>query len=185
MMPKLILKRPYLKGKAAPTKRSGYLKYIATRDGVERIPSEKQQLSVTQKQKQLIQKLLQEFPDARELFEYQDYRNNPTVQNASEFIEMAIETHYEATSASKIYAKYIATRPGVELQGSHGLFSSQPIESLAAAMREIDDHEGGVWTHIVSLKREDAQRPGSRQHAAGNTPLMCHPRKISSACNNL
>lgn len=45
--------------------------------------------------------------------------------------------------------------------GSHGLFSEtdEPI-NLAKTAREVAMHEGNVWTHVVSLRRDDAERMG-------------------------
>ena len=82
------------------------------------------------------------------------------------------------------YIKYIATREGVEKPvpkqenicqldreifmnyldfrpNSHGLFSEKdyPIV-LDQAAKEVANHNGAIWTHIVSLKREDAERMG-------------------------
>ena len=59
------------------------------------------------------------------------------------------------------YMAYMATRPRVEKQGTHGLFTSvgEPVV-LAQVARELDSHRGPVWTLIVSLRREDAQRLG-------------------------
>lgn len=59
------------------------------------------------------------------------------------------------------YMAYMATRPRVEKQGSHGLFTSagEPVV-LAQVAKELDTHRGPVWTLIVSLRREDAQRLG-------------------------
>ena len=59
------------------------------------------------------------------------------------------------------YMAYMATRPRVEKQGSHGLFTSagEPVV-LAQVAGELDSHRGPVWTLIVSLRREDAQRLG-------------------------
>lgn len=59
------------------------------------------------------------------------------------------------------YMAYVATRPRVEKQGTHGLFASagEPVV-LAQVARELDSHRGPVWTLIVSLRREDAQRLG-------------------------
>lgn len=45
------------------------MKYIATREGVEKLAGNG---SVTKGQRELIQKLLHDFPDAEELFEYED-----------------------------------------------------------------------------------------------------------------
>lgn len=71
------------------------------------------------------------------------------------------------------YAKYIATRDGVELlrsgmagyinerKGSNGLFSDEGVViNLSQIEREIDNHTGNVWGLIFSLKREDAERLG-------------------------
>ena len=59
------------------------------------------------------------------------------------------------------YMAYMATRPRVEKQGTHGLFTSagEPVV-LAQVAGELDNRRGPVWTLIVSLRREDAQRLG-------------------------
>ena len=78
-MARLIVKSPYIKcggGQSA----GGYLKYIATRERVEIIPDDR---PPTPKQTQLIAKLVEDFPDAKELMEYEDYLSHPTKANAS------------------------------------------------------------------------------------------------------
>ena len=78
-MARLIVKSPYIKcgtGQSA----GGYLKYIATRERVEIIPDDR---PPTQKQTQLIAKLVKDFPDAQELMEYEDYLSHPIKANAS------------------------------------------------------------------------------------------------------
>ena len=74
------------------------------------------------------------------------------------------------------YVKYIATREGVvstfnerenyvgylaNRPNSHGLFSqiNSPI-NLNKVAKEISEHKGNVWTHVVSLRRDDAQKMG-------------------------
>lgn len=59
------------------------------------------------------------------------------------------------------YMKYMATRPRVEKQGNHGLFTTagEPVV-LSQVAEELDVHRGPVWTLILSLRREDAQRLG-------------------------
>lgn len=59
------------------------------------------------------------------------------------------------------YMAYVATPPRVEKQGTHGLFASvgEPVV-LAQVAKELDAHQGPVWTLILSLRREDAQRLG-------------------------
>lgn len=95
-MAKLITKFRYLK----PTKKrkaGGYATYIATREGVEKLPQEE-----------------------------------------------------------KTYADYIATRPR-----SQGLFSDEGVEiNLRQLSRELNLYQGNLWTVIISLSREDAERLG-------------------------
>ena len=52
-------------------------------------------------------------------------------------------------------------RPGAERRGSHGLFteSDEPI-ILYQVANEVACHPGNVWSHVVSLRREDAIRLG-------------------------
>ena len=69
-MVRLIQKSGYIKADST----SGYMKYIATRERVEKL---KGSGTVTKGQRQLIENLLQDFPDATELEEYNDYRSAP------------------------------------------------------------------------------------------------------------
>ena len=81
------------------------------------------------------------------------------------------------------YAKYIATRPRAERLGSHGLFGDADHVSLDAAMNELNHYTGNVWTHIISLKREDAARLGYDNAAAWRTLLRTHRNDIAAAMN--
>lgn len=156
-MAQIIAKFGYLKGKS----RGGYAKYIATREGVEKVDESLRDRPVTQSQQEFIQKLLKDFPDSKDLLEYEDYQKSPTLGSASEFVSAALELHMGELSGRSGYLKYIGTRPRVEKQGSHGLFTSagEPVV-LAQVAGELDSHRGPVWTLIVSLRREDAQRLG-------------------------
>ncbi len=101
-MPRLIFKCPYMKGGSKTSShRANYVRYSATRDGVEQI------------------------------------------------------------SRQENYVEYIAQRPRVERRGSHGLFSVEDIPPvLSHVVKEVAEHEGNVWTPIISLRREDAARLG-------------------------
>lgn len=157
-MAQLGTKFGYLKsGKS----RGGYAKYIATREGVEKLDESLRGCPVTQSQQEFIQKLLEDFPDSKDLLEYEDYQKSPTLGSASDFISQAIELHMGELSGRSGYLKYMGTRPRVEKQGSHGLFSyaGEPI-SLGKVAQEVDAHRGNIWTAIYSLRREDAQRLG-------------------------
>ena len=156
-MAQIIAKFGYLKGKS----RGGYAKYIATREGVEKLDESLRGRPVTQAQQEFIQNLLRDFPDSKDLLEYEDYQKSPTLGSASEFISAALELHMGELSGRSGYLKYMGTRPRVEKQGSHGLFSyaGEPI-SLGKVAQEVDAHRGNIWTAIYSLRREDAQRLG-------------------------
>ena len=114
----------------------------------------------TRKQEQLITKLTKDFPDVKELLEYEDYTAHPTKAHASSLITLALEEHWKQVQQTDGYMKYIATRPRAERLGDHGLFGDEETVDLEQAMRELDQYNGNVWTHILSLKREDAARLG-------------------------
>ena len=177
-MAKLVQKSGYIKsGKA-----SGYMRYIATREGVEKLAGNG---AVTKGQRELIQKLLTDFPDAEELFEYEDYCKTPTLGTASAFISMALDANLYKIDSESGYMQYIATRPHVQKHGSHGLFSSATAVDLTSAMSELEAHEGNVWTIIYSLRREDAARleydnaDAWRALLMENAPTLAKSMKIS------
>ena len=159
-MAKLVTKFKYLKP-GARQGRGGYAKYIAIRDGVEKIDDSKRFAPTTWNQKQLINKILRDFPDTKEMLEYEDYLQKQTVESASEFISRAIEDNAAVALNAKTYADYIATRPRAERFGSHGLFTDDGVKvNLAKVSQELNEYGGNVWTVIISLRREDAERLG-------------------------
>jgi hypothetical protein len=161
-MARIILKVPYLKGSEKTAAHlSNLVKYIATREGVEKMESAHRLWNSTKKQQELIAQILREFPDTRELFEYEDYCENPNRGNASEFISIALEQNLDQISGREKYLDYIANRPRVEKFDSHGLFTSgdAPLV-LSQVAEEVAAHTGNVWTPIISLRREDAARLG-------------------------
>ena len=178
-MARLIVKSPYIKcgvGHSA----GGYMRYIATRERVELIQDNR---PPTRKQEQLIAKLVKDFPDAKEMGEYGDYQERPTKANASAFISQALEENWSDVQKSDGYMKYIATRPRAERLGSHGLFSDKDGVELDKAMAELEDYTGNVWTHIISLKREDAERLGYDNARAWRNLLRAHRNDIAAAMN--
>ena len=173
-MARLIVKSPYIKcggGNSA----GGYMRYIATRERVELIQDDR---PPTRKQEQLIAKLVKDFPDARNLDEYGDYQEHPTKANASAFISRALEENWSDVQKSDGYMKYIATRPRAERLGSHGLFGDKDGVELDKAMAELENYTGNVWTHIISLKREDAERLGYDNARAWRNLLRAHRNDI-------
>ena len=159
-MPRVIVTSRYLK-KGASVKRGNLVKYIATRETVA-IYSPKEKIKpATENQQQLIEQLLNAFPDGKETHEYDDYKINPTKENASELITELIERNSDRITDIEIFIKYLAERPGVEKIGKHGLFSGSDDKIiLSQAQKNIAEHPGNVWTHVVSLKRDDAERLG-------------------------
>ena len=173
-MARLVQKSGYIKnGKA-----SGYMEYVATRDGVEIIQSTE---PVTKKQEQFIQKLLKDFPDAKELFEYSDYLQTPNRGTASAFIAVTLDAHLHEVESESGYMSYIAQRPRAEKHGGHGLFSEVDTTDLKAAKAELDAHDGKVWTFIFSLRREDAERLGYNKAAAWRNLLKQESAAIAEA----
>ena len=159
-MAKLVTKFKYLKP-GENRNVGGYAQYIATREGVEKIDDTVKFVPTTIKQKQLIRKLLNDFPDSKEMLEYEDYLKEQTVGNASEFITRVLEDNAYEVMNTKTYADYIATRPRAQRFGSHGLFTDDGVQvKLSNVSEELNLHGGNVWTVIVSLRREDAERLG-------------------------
>ena len=79
------------------------------------------------------------------------------------------------------YLRYIATRPGAEKHGAHGLFGRQENTDLTAAMHDLTAHDGNVWTIIYSLHREDAERLGYNNAAAWRKLLVSQQNKFAEA----
>ena len=176
-MARLIVKSPYIKCGAGQNA-GGYLKYIATRERVEIIPDDR---PPTNKQTQFIAKLVKDFPDAKELMEYEDYSSHPTKATASALITLALEANWDRLSSMEGYAKYIALRPRAERLGEHGLFGDNDAVDLAAVADELDQYTGNVWTHIISLHCEDAEWLGYNHAEAWRTLLRTHRNDIAAA----
>ena len=176
-MARLIVKSPYIKCGTGQNA-GGYLKYIATRERVEIIPDDR---PPTNKQTQFIAKLVKDFPDAKELMEYEDYLSHPTKATASALITLALESNWDRVQGMEGYAKYIALRPRAERLGEHGLFGDDDGVDLAAVADELDHYTGNVWTHIISLHREDAARLGYDHADAWRTLLRTHRNDIAAA----
>lgn len=156
------------------------MRYIATRERVELIQNDR---PPTRKQEQLIAKLVKDFLDAKEMGEYGDYQEHPTKANASAFISQALEENWSDVQESDGYMKYIATRPRAERLGAHGLFGDKDGVELDKAMAELENYTGNVWTHIISLKREDAERLGYDNARAWRNLLRAHRNDIAAAMN--
>lgn len=137
------------------------VKYMGTREGVEKLPEGIDNSPATKKQQTLINSITKNYPESKKYIEFSDYKNASTKSNATEFIDTFIERNADRTEELKALVSYIAERPSVEKLGKHGLFSQSDDKiNLDKVADEISNHKGIVWTHVISLKREDAERLG-------------------------
>lgn len=187
-MSQLIVTSRYLKNgnQKNKTKRRNYTKYIATRETVE-IRSQKfvdRNANATKNQEQLINNLINDFPESKRYLEYEDYEREPTIENAGELISTIVERNADVVGNRQNFVGYMAMRPGVEKRGSHGLFNEkdEPI-ILNQAANEIAEHKGNVWSHVVSLRREDAVRLGFDNSDAWRELVKRHISDIAKAQN--
>ena len=184
----IIVTSRYLKSgtQKSKNKRRNYTKYIATRETVE-IRSQKlvdRNANATKNQEQLIKDLINDFPEFKRYLEYEDYERKPTIENAGELISTIVERNADVVGNRQNFVGYMAMRPGVEKRGSHGLFNEkdEPI-ILNQAANEIAEHKGNVWSHVVSLRREDAVRLGYDNSDAWRELVKRHISDIAKAQN--
>ena len=182
-MPKIIVASRYLKPASKGT-RSNLVKYIATRETVQKYSPKQKNISATENQQQLIFELLKINSDGKKLPEYSDYLKNPSRENASELLSELLEQSADMIADKEILVKYVAERPGVEKIGKHGLFSDSDDEIvLSQAQKNISEHQGNVWSHIISLTREDAERLGYTTPEMWRSLIMRHADDIAKAQN--
>lgn len=180
-MAKLVTKCKFIKPDSDKNM-GGYAKYIATREAVEKLDDSIKYAPATVKQKQFIEKLLKDFPDSKDMLEYEDYVKTPTTGNASEFISRVVEENIHEEMDVKTYADYIATRPRVEHFGSHGLFTDDGVQvKLSSVSKELNLHEGNVWTFIISLRREDAIRLGFDEGKRWRDMLRSNTQELANS----
>lgn len=146
-MPRVIFKCPYIKGGSsnAASHLGNYVRYMAARDGAQRIDSGKETLPATKKQREMVERLIRDFPLSHGMFEYEDFLSAPTRGNVSEFITRALEDNYDQIAKRENYVSYIASRPRAQRTGEHALFtdSSDPLV-LSRIADEVAQHPGNV-----------------------------------------
>ena len=183
-MPRLIFKCPYLKDGSprAAARLGNYVRYMATREGAQRVPQDTGKLPATQKQQEMVERLLRDFPLCRGLFEYEDYAASPTRANASAFITRALEDNYDQASKKENYISYIASRPRAQRAGAHALFtgSDDPLV-LSQVADAVARHHGNVWLPILSLRREDAARLGYDNAESWKNLLRSYAMEMAQA----
>ena len=154
---------------------------MGTREGVEKLPLSQTNLPVTKRQKSLIESVIKRIPNAVEYPEYQEFLEAGTKGAANNFLNAVIQQNQDAEKIGKLVS-YMAERPGVVKLGKHGLFSQtdDPID-LDVAAEEVSNHEGYIWTHIVSLHREDAERLGYNNAEAWKSLVRRNVTTIAEA----
>ena len=182
-MPKIIVTSTYRKGGGAGKKggAGGLLKYMGTREGVKKLPLSQAEVPATKRQQSLIDTVLKRIPDAVQYPEYQEFLKSGTKGAANTFLNTVLTQEDEAEKIGKLVT-YMAERPGVVKLGKHGLFSQtdDPID-LDTAAEEAGNHEGYIWTHIVSLHREDAERLGYNNAKAWKSLVRRNVTTIADA----
>lgn len=186
-MPKIIFTSRYLRD-APPEQLENYVRYVSTREGVEKVEGSRDSLPATAQQNDLIRQIVRDFPSVKEMLEYTDFLLRPTMGNASEFISCALEQNLDLIGKRENYVDYIANRPRVERLGDHGLFADAgKAVVLKQVQEEVAGHKGAVWTHVISLQREDAARLGYDSAAQwmsllrSKRAMLCRHMKIDSA----
>lgn len=180
-MTRLICTSRYIKN--LKSKNAGNLiKYMGTREGVEKLSNGYDNSPATQKQHSLICDLLRAYPPAWEYPEFQKYITEHSKGAATECINAFIERNADQIPDVKKLVSYMAERPGVEKIGKHGLFSQSDDKiDLDKVCNEVANHEGIIWTHVVSLTREDAERLGYNKAAAWRELVRRNAMQIAKA----
>lgn len=182
-MPKIIVTSTFRKGGGAGKKggAGGLLKYMGTREGVEKLPLSQANAPATKRLKGLVEAVIKKIPDSAQYPEYQEFLATGTKGAANDFLNSVIRQNEDAEKIGKLVT-YMAERPGVVKLGKHGLFSQtdDPIE-LDTAAEEVANHEGYIWTHIVSLHREDAERLGYNNAEAWKSLVRRNVTTIAEA----
>lgn len=143
-MPKIIVTSTFRKGGGAGKKgdAGGLLKYMATREGVEKLPLAQANLPATKRQKNLIDSVVKKLSDVVQYPEYQEFLATGNKASANTFLNAVIQQNEDAEKIGKLVT-YMAERPGVVKLGGHGLFSQtdDPID-LDKTAEEVANHEG-------------------------------------------
>ena len=108
---------------------------------------------------------------------------------------LIVKSPYISGSGVGGYLEYIGTREGVELlpsgymeymterPRSYGLFGDEDCVDMDAVAKELNEYPGNIWTHVISLKREDAERLGYDHAAQWRNLIRTHRNEIAAAMN--
>ena len=110
-MPKIIVTSTFRKGGGAGKKggAGGLLKYMGTREGVDKLPLSKVNAPATKRQQSLIESVIRRIPDTAIYPEYQDFLETGTKGAANEFLNSVLKQEEEAEKIGKLVT-YMAER---------------------------------------------------------------------------
>lgn len=159
-MSKIIFTSHYIKN-LAKVNAGKLIRYMGTREGVEKLPNGIDHKPATKKQRELICECITAVPESLMYPELKMYQEQETRYTATEFLDAFIERNADRIDGVKKLVQYYGERPGVEKLGRHGLFSQTDDKiDINEIADEVSNHEGILWTHVISLRREDAERLG-------------------------
>lgn len=180
-MAKIIFTSRYIKNPAS-SNAGKLIKYMGTREGVEKLANGIDNSPATKKQNNLICTALKAVPKSWDYPEMKAYLENKTKANTTEFLDEFLECNADRIDGVKKLVSYYAERPGVEKIGKHGLFSQTDEKiNLDEVADEVSNHNGIVWTHVISLKREDAERLGYNNANAWKSLVRRNALEIAKA----
>ena len=180
-MPKIIFTSRYIKNPAS-SNAGKLIKYMGTREGVEKLPNGIDNSPATKRQNDLICTALKAVPESWNYPEMKSYLENKTKANATEFLNEFLERNADRIDGVKKLISYYAERPSVEKIGKHGLFSQTDDKiNLDEVAEEVSNHNGILWIHVVSLKREDAERLGYNNATAWKNLVKRNVLEIAKA----
>lgn len=180
-MPKIIFTSRYIKN-PAKVNAGKLVRYMGTREGVEKLPNGIDHKPATKKQRELICECITAVPEALMYPELKMYQEHESRYAAAEFLDAFIERNADRIDGVKKLVSYYGERPGVEKLGRHGLFSQTDDKiDIDKVADEVANHEGILWTHVISLRREDAERLGYNRAEAWKELVRRNALQIAEA----
>lgn len=180
-MPKIIFTSRYIKN-PAKANAGKLIRYIGTREGVEKVPNGIDHKPATKKQKELICECITAVPESLMYPELKTYQEQETRYAATEFLDAFIERNADRIDGVKKLVNYYGERPGAEKLGRHGLFSQTDDKiDIDKVSDDVANHEGVLWTHVISLRREDAERLGYNNAEAWKELVRRNALQIAEA----
>ena len=155
---------------------------MGTREGVEKLPNGIDNKPPTKKQRELICECITAVPESLMYPELKMYQKRETRYTATEFLDAFIERNADRIDGVRKLVSYYGERPGVEKLGRHGLFSQTDDKiDIDKVADEVANHEGILWTHVISLRREDAERLGYNNAEAWKKLVRRNALQIAEA----